>query len=465
MTHDASGIPDRSGAVTARVLHTSDWHLGVTVRNHSRSGDHDAVIAQITRIAEAAQPDLILHTGDLFDSHRPPMAEFGRAIRALRSLAEVAPVAVLAGNHDSTVVFEVLADAIEDTTPAEVNAGTYDPHGPTSHAIRIHSRPTTAARGAVTTYPTRSGGHLKLVALPFVHANRVLTEFAHLLEGNATYSDQLRKVVAALTERMTEDFDATRDVAVFASHLHVNNARTSTEKLIHVAEDYATEPDHLPAQYGYLAFGHIHVPQPIASGRGCYAGSILEVDFGEEGEEKRVVIADLTAGRPTKVTSIPLTSGRRLHRLKAPLTSIATFADGIGDGIVDVTVLPEPDEDGSSVASDGIPIVIGERQYDSLAAAVADQLPDATIVGIGDARVVYEALEASDSELVDEPVGEAYRTWLRDQSDAVLRAEGGGVANINRVAELFDELHAAVTTDAEFEPSEEERLAELSGNS
>src|SRR4029450_23870 len=100
-------LPDPTlGAV--RVLHTSDWHLGSAIRGHPRSDDHDAVLAEIAAIAERARPDLILHTGDLFDGARPPMTEFGRAIRVLRRLGDIAPVVVLAGNHDSSVALEVL---------------------------------------------------------------------------------------------------------------------------------------------------------------------------------------------------------------------------------------------------------------------------------------------------------------------------------------------------------------------
>ena len=42
-----------------------------------------------------------------------------------------------------------------------------------------------------------------------------------------------------------------------------------------------------------------------------YAGSLLALDFGEAGEQKRVVIVDAEPGRLATVESIPLTSGRR----------------------------------------------------------------------------------------------------------------------------------------------------------
>lgn len=451
----------------ARVLHTSDWHLGVAVRNHPRSDDHDAVIAEIVAIAAAAGPDLIVHTGDLFDGPRPPMVEFGRAIRALRALAEVAPVVVLAGNHDSATALEVLGVALGDEHPAALAGGAvHDPHAPCRHRIRVHHKPGLPEQGAVTTYPTAAGWDLRLAALPFVHANRVLSDFATLCEPNATYNDSLRRIIGTLSTVALAGFDPTSQVAVFASHLHLTGASTSSEKTIHVSTDYATDPAHLAPGYGYLAFGHIHVPQAVAGGRGHYAGSILEVDFGEEGEAKRVVLVDLEPGRPTRVTSAALTTGRRLRRVHAPLAALADLAAGIGTAIVEVTVGPAaaPAVEPTGVAGPdaGDAIVVGGVAYDTLSSAVRALLPDATVVSVVDGRnphvAVADQLEGTGA---GESVEDSFRRWLAEAGDPIFVSHGDGAAGASRVVELFDELYAAVTAGEPVAPREVGELAAL----
>ena len=54
--------------------------------------------------------------------------------------------------------------------------------------------------------------------------------------------------------------------------------------------------------------GHIHAPQPVpgAPVPAEYAGSLLPLDFGEAGEQKRVVIVDVEPGRLATVESVPL---------------------------------------------------------------------------------------------------------------------------------------------------------------
>ncbi len=440
----------------ARILHTSDWHLGVSVRNRSRAQDHDAAIAEVIDIAAAAKPDLILHTGDLFDGHRPPMAEFGRAIVALRELAEIAPVVVLAGNHDSSAALDVLGTAVGDELADELAAGRYDPLTPSRHRIRIHSRPTTATKGAVATYPSAAGVEIRLAALPFVHANRVLKEFDQLTEANTTYADRLREIVDLLTKTALQDFDPASQVAVFASHVHVTEASLSSERTVHVSTDYATDAGHLPAAYGYLAFGHIHVPQPVAGGRGRYAGSILEVDFGEEGETKQVVIIDLEPGRPSRQHQIPLVRARRLRRVRAPLGELPGLAPDLGVDIVEVTVTPDPE--GNDQLDGPITLPGSDAGFDTLSAAVAFLLPEPEVVSVIDAR----RSRADAADPFAPPTGatvsihESYREWLADGGRALVDKTPG--ADPTRVVELFDELLTAVANGESGDLAEDEAL-------
>jgi DNA repair protein SbcD/Mre11 len=492
----AADLPARPDDAV-RVLHTSDWHLGVSVRNESRTLDHDAVIDEIVSIAEAAAPDAIVHTGDLFHSGRPGFDDFARALRALRRLAEIAPVVVLAGNHDSAVAIETLRVALDD--PVAALDGPYDPLAPLEGRIRVLHKPMTATDGAVMTFPTRAGGRLRVVGLPFLHANKVLSGFDGIDGLRDEYTDRLRKVYSNLTKRATgTDFDSSADVAVLASHLHIDGARTSTEKEIHISESYATDVAHIPGVYGYIAFGHIHIAQHIDGSRGRYAGSILQVDFGEEGETKQVVVADLTPARATRIHDVALTAGRRIHRREGTIDELAGFADEIGDGIVEVTVrLPEPDPDDGTAEIDhdpaaetdadggdkadgdhgddgagGFGLTAGLGGHDSLAEAVRAALPYATVVSIVDARYPHVATaDEIDLDEAPESPAEAYRNWFATKGARAISNKRAAAADPQRIVTLFEELYTAVTTDNDPTLPELDRIraltavpAETSGN-
>lgn len=424
--------------MTAKLLHTSDWHLGVRVRGESREIDHDAVIDEIAGVAEDFTPDLILHTGDLFDGFRPSHADMLRALRAVRRLSAVAPVLVLSGNHDAPACFELLAEAVGAPPP---QAG-WDPYATCDIPIRFLHKPCTPEAGAVATYASADGTPIRVGCLPFVHANRVITGFEDVALLNATYTDKVRHITKVLSDAVFEHGDAADIVGIWASHLHIDGAKTSSERAIHISESYATDAAHLHAGFSYLAFGHIHRPQEIPGGRGRYAGSPLEIDFGEEGERKTVVCVTAEPVTRAKMEPHELSAGRRIRRVRRKLAELADLAAELGDAICVVTV-----DDGPATV-------------ESLNAVVREALPDACVVQIIDGR---KPVEVSLDELVDpndapeETLSTAYRRYL---------TEGEGdphvpQASLTRVSELFDELLGAVESADDPDPAESAALQRL----
>ena len=67
---------------------------------------------------------------------------------------------------------------------------------------------------------------------------------------------------------------------------------------------------------------------------GRYAGSPIQLDFGEEREEKEVVFVEAKPGMPARVEPIRLTSGRRLRTLSGTLEEIEQLAPEITDELL-----------------------------------------------------------------------------------------------------------------------------------
>jgi len=55
-----------------KILHTSDWHLGKRLDDFSRLEEQQAVMEEICEIAEREETDVVLVSGDLFDTFNPP---------------------------------------------------------------------------------------------------------------------------------------------------------------------------------------------------------------------------------------------------------------------------------------------------------------------------------------------------------------------------------------------------------
>jgi exonuclease SbcD len=401
-----------------RLLHTSDWHLGKTVRQRSRDDEFDAVLAEITGIARDARPDLIVHSGDLFDSYRPGAPDLARCLRALRDLSEVAPVVVVAGNHDSPVLLEALDFAV-----TAFGAGPSQGGVPRLKFIARARRP---RDGGILSYPARDGDQrIRLAALPFIHQNRFLDEFASPATATRDYARHLREVQAELHRGLLDGCQPDRDILVFAAHLYVEGAIPSyTERPVEISDTYLTEASALPA-VSYAALGHIHRPQAITRGgmTARYAGSPLQLDFGEAGEEKSVVVVDADPGRPVRVELVPLHAGRRLADFTGTLEDLRARATQIGDAFVRA-------------------VVASEQPIPNLAAAAKDAAPRATFVAIEPrcAASRVTVLERADAEGDEPDLPDMFREYLAGHAPA------GAVAD--DILGTFTGLLADITSEA-----------------
>ena len=181
-----------------------------------------------------------------------------------------------------------------------------------------------------------------LASLPFVHANRVLGEeiLGDAGRWTGSYADYIHRVEEVLAGGLKEGYDPPHDVLIFAAHLHVAGAKFSrSERPLHISEIYGTTLEALPV-VNFAAFGHIHRPQPLPGTlvTGEYAGSPIPIDFGEEGEEKSVVIYEATPQAPTKVSRVPLRRGRPLWRFTGTLDELRTCASSVGKALALVIV-------------------------------------------------------------------------------------------------------------------------------
>lgn len=403
-----------------KLLHISDWHLGRSTFNEPRTPDHEVVIAEILDIARRAKPDLICHSGDLFDGVRPGYPELHRGIGALQELAVVAPVVVVGGNHDSPALLRLFNRLL-------------------GSKARIHfaDKPRRPEDGGVLHFPGPNDEEIRLACLPFVHANRMVDTFEDPKTWMTTYSDRIRHIEAALGGGLAKDYDPERHVLLFAAHLHLDGARFSgSERAIHISDHYASRIEHVP-QVSYAAFGHIHRPQPLPGGNvvGRYAGSPIPLDFGEIDEEKSVVLVEAQPGRPAEVTPVPLSGGRPLRRFAGTLEELQLEAPSLRNALCLVTIR-------------------SETPIPDLSARVREIVPDAVVLQVQeicDAHMVT-ALNAADANEAEEPgFAELFYEYLTKQ--------GTKGAEANRVLETFGSLIQAVETEQLPRFPEEELLA------
>ncbi|MER7968178.1 exonuclease SbcCD subunit D [Streptomyces sp. NPDC096080] len=372
-----------------KLLHTSDWHLGKRLERRSRDSEFDAVLAEIIEIARRAQPDLIVHSGDLFDRYSLSPGDLVRAMTSLSALRSVAPVVVVGGNHDSPHWFDVLNRIFEITAE------------PGAHTVTlVHTAADGSGGGRVLDFPTRDQTQrIRLAALPFIHLNRFMHLFPGLGTTHDAYVQGLRGLQEELLAQLREGYSPQRDVLVFATHLYLSGALLSgSERHLDVNGSYAAAPDDLPP-VDYCALGHIHKPQPLTSSRATarYAGSPLQFDFGECDDAKSVVLIEIDPQRPALIDPHLLTAGRRLKRFKGTLEELASRAAEYSNTFLDVTIT-------------------SQNLIPQLSQKVATAVPDADVVHLNEdcAETRITPLNVSDLPEEEPQLTESFRAYLTE---------------------------------------------------
>ena len=306
-----------------RLLHTSDWHVGKTLKGHSRLEEQEMVLREIVGIARAQEVDAVLVAGDLYDTAAPSAAAQQLVIRTLMGLASTgAEVIAISGNHD--------------------HAPTLDAYRPLAGAagITLVGSVRTADRGGVVEFRARSTGEAATVAvLPFL-SQRYAVRAAELVantpaENTGAYDQQLRDILGSLTGGFRDDA-----VNLVMAHLTVLNGKMGGgERTAQSIFEYAVPASIFPLEAHYVALGHLHrrqrmeAPCPVH-----YSGSPLAIDFGEQDNTAVVCLVEAAPGTPATVTDIPLQAGRRLRTVKGTVAELSELAATVGEDYLRVWV-------------------------------------------------------------------------------------------------------------------------------
>lgn len=393
-------MPGRGAAM--RILHTADWHVGRTIRGHSRADEHRAVLAEIAALAVEHDVDLVVVAGDQFDTAAPSAEAEQIVYTALLDLAATgAQVVLVAGNHDNPRRWGAIAPLLARSDV---------------HAAATVRRPDD---GGVVDVATRDGAIARVALLPFV-SQRGIVKAEQLMATDAGahashYAERLRLIVDALAERFTSD-----TVNVLVAHLTVAAGQPATgggERMAHTIFDYFVTPQAFPTSAHYVALGHLHLPQRIPGPAPLwYSGSPLQLDFGEaERSHKAVLLVEVTPDTPAQVQTLPLTAGRGLRTVR---------------GTLDELVANPEDVDSDAY----LRVILEQQPRAGLARTVRDEFPNAVDVSIDPGE------RSADRDVAARDV----RGAPHDLFARYLAEHGGADTAVQRLfLELLEEDHAA----------------------
>lgn len=316
-----------------RLLHTADWHLGHTLRDHERTAEHAHFLRWLVDTVVERRVDALLIAGDVFDAANPPPSALRLWFQFLGDLKRRAPavqVVVIAGNHDSAARLEAPRELLAAFDVRVVGA--------------IERRPDGALHTEPLLVPLRSadGGEALCVAIPFLRASDVLAlvpsppvsptlgvpppppqpdaaggerpfELPRPGEPAATREDLPDPLLAGMARLHDELFAAARAqrrpgqalLAIAHGYLVGGALSELSERKVLGGNQHALPLDLFPDDCAYVALGHLHRPQTLGGREHVrYSGSPLPLSMPERLHAHHVVVCDLDGERVAKVWSL-----------------------------------------------------------------------------------------------------------------------------------------------------------------
>ncbi len=305
-----------------KILHTSDWHVGKAIRQHSRLVEQGEVLREIVSIARDNAVDAVLVAGDLYETSAPSAEAQHLVVQTLLELRRTgAEVIAIAGNHDHALTFDAYR-------PLMGVAG-----------ITLAGSVRTPEAGGVVEFTTSGGEPAVVAVLPFLSQRYAVTA-AELLanrpdENASNYDGMVRNILTELTKGFRPDA-----VNLILAHLTVTGGQLGGgERTAQTIFEYHVPAAAFPGSAHYVALGHLHRRQTLpAACPVVYCGSPLAVDFGEQDNKPVVCLVEAAPGTPAKVTDIPIRSGRRMRTVHGTVAELTARADDFGEDFLRVYV-------------------------------------------------------------------------------------------------------------------------------
>lgn len=278
-----------------KFLHSSDWHIGRQLHNHSLLDDQRLVLQQLVDIAEQQQVDAVIIAGDIYDRSIPPANAVALLNEVINQLVcELAiPVIMIAGNHDG---HERLGFAAQQMTASGLHI-----IGPLTRQLKpitLHGR----------------SGDAVFYGLPYADPATVRDVF----ELPASSHEE---AMAVLLEQVSAH-DSQGLPKVVISHCFLDGGSESDSERPLSIGGADRIPPALFNDFNYVALGHLHGPQYKGGEHIRYSGSILKYSFSEQHQKKSVTLVELDAQGKASVELLPLIPKRDVRILEGELATL-----------------------------------------------------------------------------------------------------------------------------------------------
>lgn len=277
-----------------KIIHTSDWHLGISLHNASLIEEQKSFINFLINVAKEQNIDAVMIAGDIFDnsvSSAEAISLYNDAVTELCNEIGI-PVIISAGNHDGAARLASCSELLKKAglhifgkLSKEINAVELD---------NIH-----------------------IYILPYFNTDEVKALFPEV--KISSYSDAM----SCILSNIKQNFKPGKK-NILMCHCFVSGSVLSESDRSAMVGGTSVVASEAFDGFDYVALGHLHKAQ----NRGYnarYSGSPLKYSFSEAEHKKSITI--LNIGDEIEIEELEITPLRETRVIKGTFDEVSAIAE------------------------------------------------------------------------------------------------------------------------------------------
>ncbi len=265
-----------------KILHTSDWHLGQNFIGKSRIEEHDAFLSWLLKTIKEKQIEVLLVSGDIFDTGTPSnyaLELYYNFLKELSHIKTLITTIITAGNHDSISTLKAPKQLLGVLNVHVITSGDEDEN---------------------VIIPINKNDELKAIvcAVPFLRdsvirqslSGKTISQKEKL--ANSGIKDYYENCYSKALELKKD-----KNIPIIAmGHLTTVGSRSSqSERDIYIGGTIDIGGDYLASMFDYVALGHLHINQAVGNNKHVrYSGSPIPLSFSESKNSQKVNLVSFT---------------------------------------------------------------------------------------------------------------------------------------------------------------------------
>lgn len=274
-----------------KILHTSDWHIGKRLNEHSRLGEQRQFLNDFVCMVKKNKIDIVVIAGDIYDVTTPSIEAEELFFNSMERISRNGETLVIvsAGNHDSAdrlsaskvwgaklgvVIVGTINDEVIDTTIKKFTIKNIE-------------------NGVFSVIKNSESKEEKAVFLNLAYPSETRINYKIEESSEKTYEQLYKEHLQKLINDKSKYFENESYNIVIGHFLMFGGSVSESEREINIGGLDSINSEILPVTADYIALGHLHKKQKISGHKNCYyAGSPLQYSRAEKSSKKYVLLID-----------------------------------------------------------------------------------------------------------------------------------------------------------------------------